>query len=59
VFFVSIINVSSAHFILNINIKEALYMAEQEGLRLLLAYNCGGYEKVETMSKLLVLRPAS
>lgn len=42
--------VTPTHFVPNI--LEALYIAAQKGLRLPLVYNCGGYEKIETLKVL-------
>lgn len=39
--------VTPTHFVPNI--LEALYIAAQKGLELPLVYNCGGYERVETL----------
>ena len=39
--------VTPTHFVPNI--LEALYSAAQQGLRLPIVYNCGGYEKIETL----------
>lgn len=39
--------VTPTHFVPNI--LEALYIAAQQGLKLPLVYNCGGYEKIETL----------
>ena len=39
--------VTPTHFVPNI--LEALYIAAQKGLKLPLVYNCGGYEKIETL----------
>ncbi|MGB3978043.1 MAG: radical SAM protein [Tepidanaerobacteraceae bacterium] len=39
--------VTPTHFVPNI--LEALYIAAQKGLKLPLIYNCGGYEKIETL----------
>lgn len=39
--------VTPSHFVANI--IEAVYLAAQKGLKLPLVYNCGGYEKVETL----------
>lgn len=40
--------VTPTHFVPNI--LEALYMAVEKGLHLPLVYNCGGYEKIDTLS---------
>ena len=40
--------VTPTHFVPNI--LEALYIAAQKGLNLPLVYNCGGYEKIETLN---------
>lgn len=40
--------VTPTHFIPNI--LEALYIAAEKGLNLPLVYNCGGYEKIETLN---------
>lgn len=42
--------VSPTHFVPNI--IEAVYLASQKGLHLPLVYNCGGYEKIETLKLL-------
>ncbi|NMA67167.1 MAG: radical SAM protein [Clostridiaceae bacterium] len=42
--------VSPTHFVPNI--IEAVYLASQKGLYLPLVYNCGGYEKIETLKLL-------
>ncbi|WP_092484539.1 radical SAM protein [Desulfoscipio geothermicus] len=42
--------VTPTHFVPNI--LEALYLAAERGLRLPLVYNCGGYEKLETLALL-------
>lgn len=42
--------VTPTHFVPNI--VEAVYIAVQKGLRLPIVYNCGGYEKVETLKLL-------